>query len=494
MDYKTRITGIFFLICLIISANLIACQQKIADFRIANKLILGEVKSEGDILKEKHEKEEEILKEVTTNNLNASQLNITQSEAGVIYERGSSEFEDDPNDVLEEDWEMYRDPRVKHDVPLRKFYRSLKRQFDNRQFNLKTALVQLHNFERMRALQDKPGKAWKKKVENIDMASDAVETISECFSAFTESMTKDFCYRAKKSHAPNICQCGYRYYNGACYNDCRKDYLFTKGICKHLSNGDVYVPKYIDQKTNSVFECKYGFRKSNGYCYEDCSTYNMVNCFLFFAPGCASDTATCVNVNINAAFSVVMGVLQIVSGIITLGNGGGLSKVITAIGDKGFVKGIYESAKKSAKKAWKTLADPQKRKDFFIDLGKKTIGKLACKTLAPMLLKKTAEGPQDLPPEPSFADKVFKSPFVEAVTGAIPGVNLVGPVMGVNKDCSGDSVNPLNCAKAIMNLVATTDPTGILGGALTMAQAFMHPICDSEDEKLDNPDKDEQED
>jgi hypothetical protein len=45
-----------------------------------------------------------------------------------------------------------------------------------------------------------------------------------------------------------------------------------------------------------------------------------------------------------------------------------------------------------------------------------------------------------------------------------------------------------------MSLIAVTDPTGIFGGALTIAQAFMHPLCDSDDEKSQITDEDKQED
>jgi hypothetical protein len=490
MNYNTAI----FVIYLILFSNMISCQQKIIDLKLTNKLILEETilltKTEQDILKENYEKEqEEKVKHEKNLNLNINNLNYTE----VFSE--NKDLSHEPNDVLEEDWEIYGDPRVKHDIPLRKLYRSLRRQFDNKNFNFKTALVQLHNFEKMRDLQENPEKDKPSAKKKVKLAINVVESISECFSAFSDVLNKDFCYRKKKSHSPNICQCGYRYYNGACYYNCREGYLFNKGLCRNINNqSDAYSPKSKDNTEESIFECKYGFRKSNGYCYEDCAVYNMVNCHLFFLPGCASDTATCVSVNLNAAFSVVMGVLQIVAGILTIGNGGGVSKVFQTISEKGLLKGIYESAKRSAKKAFEIFTDPEKFDKFMIKIMRKTAEKSICKSMSSLLLKRTAQGPQDLPPEPSPENIIFSNPLIGTVTEEIPLLNLVSPIISVSKDCSGDNINPLNCAKSVMKLVSATDPTGILAGALSIAQAFMHPLCDDEDEKLENPDKYEQED
>jgi hypothetical protein len=105
---------------------------------------------------------------------------------------------------------------------------------------------------------------------------------------------------------------------------------------------------------------------------------------------------------------VIIGVLQIVTGILTLGNGGG---AVGAFGQlsKGSFKQIWESTKNAAKKALDVLKDPETYKNFLKDVAIKSVGKSVCKQLAASLLKKTAEGPLEAPPEPSWAQKVLNS-------------------------------------------------------------------------------------
>jgi len=61
--------------------------------------------------------------------------------------------------------------------------------------------------------------------------------------------------------------------------------------------------------------------------------------------------------------------------------------------------------------------------------------------------------------------------------------------LDVAKDCNGGST--LECAKSVLGLVGELDPTGILGGVLSIATSFMYPGCDEIEEPKSTTEEEE---
>jgi hypothetical protein len=496
-------------------------------------------------------------------NNNSTKTEIKENEIN-LKTKEELEKQNNPQAVEkdEEDWEIYSDPRVKTDPERQQLYKSLKSKFESGQFNYGLAMVELHALElkkagvnpRSRSKKKSPTsrnknshykKATNKKkittkknnsattssptnqnnppnqnkptnqnnpaedpnAEEEDDPLGDVETIgtavNECLGAFNAQLTGDFCYKTKGSRPPEICQCGYRYYEGNCWENCKQGFYFKKGICLN-ENKEHYTPKFINKKDNSVFICPYGYYKSDGHCYEDCSVYNKVDCVFFFAPGCSSNSVACAMLYVNAVFSIVMGVLTIVVAVLSFGTAGESFDMVNQLANKSLKTVIREAAESARNSAKEFLSDPKKLTKFLgdvmksaaIDVGSSMLSNV-CKEVAEKMLIRTALGPQDTPEAPdkksvvSKMAETFGNALKATALSMVPGYDAI---TGAQESCGGKPMDPLKCAQAVMDIVTLMDPTGVLGGVFTIAKAFMHPSCDNEDGKLEDADTDKQED
>jgi hypothetical protein len=407
--------------------------------------------------------------------------------------------DDDEADELEEDWEIYGDDRVKTDVGLRKLYRSFRNQHQSGTLTMKTALLQYKEFEKSRKSQSNVAEKrtnmferinsdeddpQKKKLEKAGKVFDGLEAAGGCISAFYDTFAGDFCWKRKSSLYPSMCQCGYSFYKGVCYESCPSGSKFSRGECISYADGTRKRMKYVSDTRNAAFLCKSGYKKQNGLCKESCDLYNMVDCGV---AACAKDSTTCGMTIFNMIFGVFMAVFQIVIAVMTIGQGGGFFKNVKKFfTDGNFLKKIWNKAKEQAKEALETLTDPEKLNEFMADYLKSVaLSNLnLCKEIANELMKRSAKGPQEVPDVP-VAEKILTNPVIEN----LPGGSIASAIYDVTKECNGGS--SLDCAKSVMGLIGELDPTGVLGGVLDMAKNFMHPGCDEVDEKESKTEEEE---
>jgi hypothetical protein len=445
-----------------------------------------------------------------------------------------SEHTLDEDDDLEEDWEIYGDERVKSDKDLRKLYRSFKNQFHGGKLSLQSALLQYKehmlskranstNFYNSSRTQSERVKESEEETEDkLDLAGEVAENVGSCITSFYDAFSGgDFCWRNLSGYYPVSCECGYTYYNYACYENCPPGFIFTKGKCYNRQTKTTKSSqKVITNLYNSVFKCPSKLYKSGKYCYENCGYFDMVECGL----GCAKDGTSCAMTILNMIFGTFMAVFKIVVAIGSLGTAGkATEKLSDSVGDS-LLKKMWNKAKEQSKKALEALKDPKEYAKFFVKYTAK-VGSNYCSEIADSLMKRTAHGPQDESSPPPLAERVSSHPLYKSVplvgditSGVIDSVNKCGegsalgcalgvgeaiadlsPLGGI-KDAAKDMAENcgkegkgLDCAKAVMTMVGELDPTGILGGFMDLAKTFMYPICSTgEPEKPEDTSEDEE--
>jgi hypothetical protein len=500
---------VFFLIFLIINVYAIEIDKKIS--------LKSFFKSKANLIVKTEKKETEILEKTYINSKNKNE----EAEE----KKSEQTLQDDEDEDLEEEWEIYGDERVKTDKHLRTLYRSFKKQFSGGKLSLQSALLQYNEHMRGRRTNSTNFtnstrvKEWEDdEQDKLDKAGEVAENVGACITSFYDSFSEgEFCWKSLSGSYPKFCECGYSFYNNACYENCPPGFIFTKGKCYNRQTKTSQTSKKVIKNLyDPVFRCPSKLYKSGRYCYEDCGYYNMVECGL----GCAKDSTSCALTIVNMIFGTFMAVFNIVVAIGSLGTAGKAQQTIQKSVGGSFLKKMWNRAKELGKKALETLKDPKTYSDFLFSYTA-SVGSNLCGEIASALMKRTAQGPQDVADPPPTAERVFNHPLAKSIpvvgqlaSGIIEttkkcgegsgldcalGVASITPLGGITdaaKDMAencGKEGKGLDCAKAVMSMVGELDPTGILAGFMDLAKTFMYPICSTgEPDKPEDTSEDEE--
>lgn len=320
----------------------------------------------------------------------------------------------------------------------------------------------------------------KSKTKGIDMAGMA----KDCLKTLMDSVPPDFCWKkgADAGIIPTGCPTGYFRFLALCYENCSSGYYFVIGVC--WSNCDSgyrddgltcyksffhwyfkysYIPKSITNFSDRI-PCPSGMYRFLALCYRDCNNIGLVNCGI---GACAADSTTCASKLVGMVQSVVEGIATLISTVLT----GGASAAVKA-GLKTGLKALGKAALNAIKSRMiKLLTSVSKKaiinraksaikskvKDYAKAVATEAFLQTFCQGVWDDNIKKLSVGTPDV-----TEDSVLSSIDIFNVSGIV-------------QDCKDNSSDAgLKCATTVVQSLSGLDPTGIL----TIAGAFMNPVCD----------------
>ena len=315
---------------------------------------------------------------------------------------------------------------------------------------------------------------------------------SICLKGLTDNMPPDFCWKkgADVGVIPTACPAGWFRFLALCYQNCRSGYNFVIGVCwggceagyanhpascyKNLFRWyfkHSYIPSSMTNFDSRV-PCPAGMYRGAALCYRDCNKIGLLNCGI---GACSGSSAKCAETILNMVRDVFTGIASAVSFVGSFG-----ASSAATMGAKAAIKtGVKALGKAGLKSALNTVKKAIKGQ--FKDL---IIGK--AKEYAKGVLKDKAKEIFGIS-TPSFdigafCDQVFKNAADKAdkteevsENSLVNAVDIFG-VKGMVTSCKDTSStnSAIECAKSVMDGASSIDPTGIL----TVAAAFMKPVCD----------------
>jgi hypothetical protein len=206
-------------------------------------------------------------------------------------------------------------------------------------------------------------------------------------------------------------------------------------------------------------------------CYRNCNNIGLENCGI---GACSATSQSCTSSIISMDSDVFKGIADAVMFVANFGGSRGIKSAKTAIqnGLKKIGKAGIKSALSTARRAL-----TGKFKEIIIrralDSVKKTLNEKGKEILGDQLKNFAVE---------SFCKTVYDSASIKLTTTSyVSEDTLVGAVdifnvSGTANPCqyNASESNAIECAKNVLQGGTGIDPTGIL----TVASAFMHPICD----------------
>lgn len=309
-----------------------------------------------------------------------------------------------------------------------------------------------------------PGFCWKK-------GADAGIIPTDCPPGYFRSLALCFQY----------CKTGWHHILGICYRDCQPGYHDHPLSCfKHLFDWyfkhSSYIPRSLTNFSHEV-PCPGNMYRMGALCYRNCETIGMLNCGI---GACIAEGEDCGEKIMQMITQVIQGLVDGISLVLSFGATAGTAslKSVAKNSIKSAVKGMSKQAIKAAAKAMKSALTGRlknitlkRAKKIFVEQIKERV-------------KGTFQG---------LAQNVF---VCSKVWAAMAAKNIVMPesgdqlttdkmlnaldvlnVNGIVQQCNGEVIvqdGGITCAKAVVDTLSTFDPTGIL----TIASAFMHPVCD----------------
>jgi hypothetical protein len=310
-----------------------------------------------------------------------------------------------------------------------------------------------------------------------------------CMSGLTEAMPPGFCWKkgadagviptgCPKGFFRSLALCfeycapGYTHILGICYLDCESGYVnhgltcFKNIISWYFKKS--YIPRSLTNFSDEV-PCPGNMYRMGALCYRDCTLIGMDNCGI---GACIAPGEDCNMKVLEMAGKVIEGIATGVGTVVSFGAStaaktGAKTAIKTAL--KSMSKEALRAAAKGMKNALKG-----KFKEFTLEKARKKVLNTVkdtikdnAKTVALMTVcSKVWE---------SVSNREFSAPSVEDLGGKVlDTIDILG-VQGMVKSCQDTkSDGGLSCAKSVVEGLSGFDPTGIL----TIAAAFMHPVCD----------------
>jgi len=286
---------------------------------------------------------------------------------------------------------------------------------------------------------------------------------TRCSSGFFRSLA--LCYQ--------YCRKTYRHVLGVCWEDCPKGWsdiglLCFKGVWWqfwnwHFRGKGSYIPQsYTNFDARAA--CEPGKYKFGALCYRDCGNVGLVNCGI---GACSATGPGCISSIINMIAQVIMAVAQAIVFVCSFGSSSAGSSVMNMAKNAvtNGIKKLGQGGMKAAFTVIKRIATNKTLRNKFL---KEALGK-AAKEVG----KKVADEICTKVGEQMFSNVEKKE---EAPSGyEVESLDFTG-ISGIVKACSnvGTTNNNIACAKAAMETASMVDPTGLL----SLATAFMQPICD----------------
>ena len=313
-----------------------------------------------------------------------------------------------------------------------------------------------------------------------------------CLNSFMDSIPPTFCWKKgdDAGKIPSVCPHNWTRSLALCFQNCRSGYSLWGGICWEQCTGGrkncgavcgrgscwkfwnwrakkSYIPQSITNFDSRV-GCPEGEYKVGAMCYRDCGKVGLTNCGI---GACAADTSSCIKGIINMAIDFLSSLATFIGFIATFGAGGAAIKAATSVAKKvGQTVKKFSGKIKQAMNTFKRINKNPKVKKGFISkvtakakkyLSKEFEGKAIatvgdiCSQVGDQLMTKVEQPPQE----------GFNWESVD-LTG-------ISSTVGKCKGAKSDS-GKMECAGAILDMIAKIDPTGLAG----MAAAFMKPVCE----------------
>ena len=310
------------------------------------------------------------------------------------------------------------------------------------------------------------------------------ETMKKCMGALMSSIPGDFCWKkgADVGIIPTGCPSGYFRFLALCYEYCGNGYTFVLGVCwagcdsgytdhglscfKNLFSWyfkHSYIPGSLTNFSSKI-PCPSGMYRSGALCYRDCNNIGMENCGI---GACAADGATCASKIGSMIQGVFEGIATAISTVVSFG-GAAAAKTALKTGVKALAKSALNSVKNKLKKIFtsniknvvynkaKELVK-SKAKDFASEIANNIIPEVFCQQVWN-----------------ASENNLNSQSSVEINEDSVLNAIDIFDIKGIVGGCSNTSDGGLGCATAVIGTLSNFDPTGLL----TIASAFMQPVCD----------------
>ena len=312
-----------------------------------------------------------------------------------------------------------------------------------------------------------------------------------CLKSLTENIPPDFCWKkgADFGIIPTGCPNGYFRSLALCFEYCKSGYYHVLGICwancgsgyadhgltcfKHLFSWyfkHSYIPNSITNFSDRV-PCPEGMYRAGALCYRNCNNIGLENCGI---GACSASSEQCTSSIINMVTDVFQGIADAVMLVVSFGASSSAKAAKSAIstGAKKIGKKGIQSALKTAQRAltgkFKSITKDKALKavkKFIKEKGKKILGDVVNFAVESFCSEIYDQSSEKINQQSSVSeDSLISSVDIFNVSGMIADC----------KSASSSEGNAIQCAKTIMTGASAIDPTGIL----TVAAAFMHPVCE----------------
>jgi hypothetical protein len=212
--------------------------------------------------------------------------------------------------------------------------------------------------------------------------------------------------------------------------------------------------------------CPMGYYKFGALCYRNCDKIGHVNCGI---GACAASTEECISGIISIVLEFLMSMIQFVSFVASFGTTSSATAAFTAA--KNALKSMGKKAANGMKMLKKIARNPTFRKKMIKESLKKardSAKDFALEHVKNLALEKVCEG--------VYQGMFKQSEDYDGITVELKDFDPTGAAQAA-EDCGqdmSDENNRIACASAILGVVSSVDPTGLVG----MAAAFMKPLCD----------------
>jgi hypothetical protein len=321
---------------------------------------------------------------------------------------------------------------------------------------------------------------------DYETGSQGADLGATCLSSMMESVPPSFCFKrgGDVGIIPTMCSCGTFRFLALCYENCPEGFYFLAGVCwENCGPGttdiglfcvkgifDMYPKRSNIPVSYTNFHpqaiCQMGYYKFGALCYRSCDKIGHVNCGI---GACAASDEECASGIVSMLLEFIMSLVQFVSFVASFGTASAATGAFTAA--KNALKSMGKKAANGMKMLKKIARNPSFRKKMI----KETLGKakdfakdFAIEHVKGLVLEKLCEG---------VYQGIFKqAEDYDGISVELKDLDPTG-VSQANEDCGedmSDENNRIACAGAILGVVSSVDPTGLVG----MAAAFMKPLCD----------------
>jgi hypothetical protein len=349
--------------------------------------------------------------------------------------------------------------------------------------------IQMEKSHKISSSRDSHSNSNSKTNSGASTAVDGADIGSTCLKALMDNVPPSFCWKkgADAGKIPSGCPEGWFRSLALCYEHCSSDYRHILGICyKNCPEGYTdhgltcyknlirwyfkhsYIPSSATNFSSKV-ACPPGFYKGGALCYRDCSNIQMANCGI---GACSYDSASCATEIFSMIMDTLMGLAEAFLFIASFGTSS------TAVGPakKAVKEGVEKVGKKGVQKSFKAIKKlfSSKFRQELQDKAKKKAKKMIKEALKDMITEYAVD---------TICSAVFDTVALsvqrqksetpaEKLTDALDIFNIKGIVQ--NCQDTSQQNGALDCARSVVQGLTAVDPTGLL----TIASAFMKPVCD----------------